>query len=67
MDERAISLVLTSLTKLVQITEQVDATFNARPLETCPDVYRMFATDMEPEEGRLVRTLMLVSVRRRSR
>jgi len=60
MDDRAISLVLKSFTELIPIAEQADAMFNARLLETCPDIYRLFAEDVEPEDRKLVRTLRLV-------
>ncbi|MGO4686134.1 hypothetical protein [Hyphomicrobium sp. 2TAF46] len=60
MDERSCSLILRSLGKLFPATELVDAMFAARLLNRHPDVYRVFATGIEPQETRLVHTLRLV-------
>lgn len=60
MDERAMSLVLASLRSLIPKIEQADAMFNARLLETYPDIYRRFAMDIEPQERSPVQTLGLL-------
>lgn len=60
MDERSITLISSSFAKLGSVAEQADALFNARLLDTWPDVYRLFAADIEPEERSLVKTLRLV-------
>jgi len=60
MDERANCLVVASLKNLIPMTEQADAMFNARLLETYPDVYRVFASDFGPQERSFTRTIRLI-------
>jgi len=59
MDARTISLLRDSVAKLIHITEQADVLFNARLLDTFPEVYRIFAMDAEPEEQSFVAMLSL--------
>ncbi|MDW6023348.1 hypothetical protein SAZ10_16455 [Mesorhizobium sp. BAC0120] len=60
MDDRAISLILGSFRELIPMAEQADVLFNARLLDTCPDVYRLFAADVDPKDRTLVGTLRLI-------
>ncbi len=47
MDARSMSLIRDSLAKLIPIAGQADALFNVRLLDTYPDLYRLFATDID--------------------
>jgi hypothetical protein len=38
------------LNNLIPTAAKADAMFNARPLETYPDLYRVFASDFGPQE-----------------
>ncbi len=60
MDQCSLSLIENSIDKLEPIAEHVDAMFAARLLDTYPDVYRLFAIDIEPQARRLLPTLKLV-------
>ena len=60
MDERSASLILSSVTKLMPMAERVDVLFNERLLDVYPDVYRLFALDIAPEERSLTQTIGLV-------
>ena len=60
MDERTAELVLASLGRLISKADEVDKLFNMRLLDTYPNTHRLFVTDLEPEERRLVQTLKLL-------
>lgn len=60
MDPRSRSLILTNIVALFPIAEQADAMFANRLLETYPEVYRLFALEIEPQERSLVLTLRLM-------
>lgn len=60
MDHRSRSLILTNIVALFPIAEQADAMFASRLLETYPEVYRLFALELEPQERSLVLTLRLM-------
>ncbi|GAA5542270.1 hypothetical protein Brsp02_02898 [Brucella sp. NBRC 113783] len=65
MEEHSVSQILESLSKLIPATERVDNLFNSRLLEAYPDIYRVFAADIDPAERSLMQTLtvMLCEVR----
>lgn len=60
MHDRSAFLILSSVTKLMPMAERVDVLFNERLLDVYPDVYRLFALDIAPEERSLTRTIGLV-------
>lgn len=60
MDPRSHSLILTNIVALFPIAEQADAMFANRLLEIYPEVYRLFAMEIEPRERSLVLTLRLI-------
>ena len=60
MNDRSRSLILTNIVALFPIAEQADAMFAHRLLETYPEVYRLFALQVEPQERSLVLTLRLM-------
>ena len=60
MDQRSRSLILTNIVALFPIAEQADAMFANRLLETYPEIYRLFALELGPQERSLVLTLRLM-------
>lgn len=60
MDPRSRSLILTNIVALFPIAQRADAMFANRLLETYPDIYRLFAMEIEPQERSLVLTLRLM-------
>ncbi|PJR92492.1 hypothetical protein CN878_23705 [Ochrobactrum sp. 695/2009] len=60
MEERTISLVVASLDELHPVSQKVDDLFHMRLLDTCPEIYRLFAMDIEPHERRLFHALGLI-------
>lgn len=60
MDGHAISFILASLSGLQSVSQQADAMFNARLLDTHPDVYRRFSLDVAPQDRRLLEVLGLI-------
>ena len=60
MNDRSRSLILTNIVALFPIAEQADAMFANRLLESYPEVYRLFAMEIEPQERSLVLTLRLI-------
>lgn len=63
MDERSMSLIRDSLEKLIPIAEQANALFNVRLLDTYPDLYRLFAMDIDARQPNFVRSLAIAVAR----
>lgn len=62
MDEHTAFLIRSSIAKLTPMAERVDVLFNERLLDIYPDVYRLFALDISPEERKLTLTISIVLV-----
>ncbi|RTM07311.1 MAG: hypothetical protein EKK31_12060 [Hyphomicrobiales bacterium] len=62
MDEHTAFLIRSSIAKLTPMAERVDVLFNERLLDIYPDVYRLFALDISPEERKLTETISIVLV-----
>ncbi|GLI94261.1 globin domain-containing protein [Methylocystis echinoides] len=60
MEKSAISEGLACIHDLCPISRSADAMFSVRLLDTYPDVYRLFALDIEPRDRRLMHVLGLV-------
>lgn len=60
MDDRSISLMLSSIVKLMLMVERVDVMFNERLLDIYPDVYRLFVFDIPPAERKFTLTIGIV-------
>lgn len=60
MEKSAISEVLACIHDLCPIGQSADAIFGVRLLDTYPDIYRLFAMDIEPRDRRLMHVLGLV-------
>lgn len=63
MDERAIFLIRDSLAQLIPIAGQADAMFNIRLLDTYPELYRIFAMDIDERDRSFV-GLLVIAVER---
>lgn len=57
MNKNSVDIIQGSFEQLVPIADQVDAMFNARLLDTHPEVYRIFVLDVEPHARKLVQAL----------
>ncbi|MBN9547924.1 MAG: hypothetical protein J0H31_03315 [Alphaproteobacteria bacterium] len=62
MDEHTAFLIRSSIAKLTPMAERVDVLFNERLLDIYPDVFRLFALDISPEERKLTQTISIVLV-----
>ncbi len=60
MDQDSISLVLACILDLRPVSRSADAMFSIRLLDTYPDVYRLFAMDIDPHDRDLMHVLGLV-------
>ncbi|MFJ6322007.1 MULTISPECIES: hypothetical protein [unclassified Rhizobium] len=60
MDQYTLSLIEQSLDQLDPVSDGVDTMFAHRLLDAYPDVYRLFAIDLEPQARKLLPTLRLM-------
>lgn len=61
IDQCIIMQIEKSLKEIEEIADHVEMTFAARLLDTYPDVYRLFALDLEPQARKVVPTLKLIA------
>ena len=60
MDQYSLSLIKRSLDQLGHVSDCADTMFAHRLLDTYPEVYRLFAIDLEPQARKLLPALRLL-------